>query len=104
MADYVVSESIDVLTLTETWFGTATDQLTVNELVSAGYAVKHIPSKSARRGGGIGTLYKSRVVAMVVKSETTDIYTHFENMNFTINIVKFTVIYFLLYIVPVIIS
>jgi len=31
--DYVVSQGIDVLSLTETWLGTDTDQLTINDLV-----------------------------------------------------------------------
>ena len=37
VADFVVSHSIDVLALTETVFGTDTDQLTLSELVPASY-------------------------------------------------------------------
>ena len=54
VADYVVSEGIDVLALTETWLGTDIYQLTINELVTGGYEFNHIPRKSGRRGGGIG--------------------------------------------------
>ena len=53
MADYVVSQCIDVLALTETWLGSDTDQLTINQLIPTGYKCKHIPRKSSRRGGGI---------------------------------------------------
>jgi len=66
-----------VLALTETWFVTETDQLTINELVPTGYEFNHIPSKSGRRAGGIGILYKSGLTVTVCKSETTEIYTHF---------------------------
>jgi len=47
VADYVVSQGIDVLALTETWLGTDTDQLIINELVPGGYEFNHIPHKVA---------------------------------------------------------
>ena len=54
VTDYVISQGIDVLAITETWLGTDTDQLTINEVVPGGYEFNHIPRKSGRRGGGIG--------------------------------------------------
>ena len=33
VADYIVSQGIDVLAITEMWLRTDTDQLTINELV-----------------------------------------------------------------------
>ena len=54
--DYVVSQGVDVLALTETCLGTDTDQVTINDLVPAGSEFNHFPRKS---GGGIGILYKS---------------------------------------------
>ena len=36
VADYFVSQDIDVLALTEAWLGTDTAQLTIDELVPAG--------------------------------------------------------------------
>ena len=68
MADYVVSQGIDVLALTETWLGTDTDQLTINELVPGGYEFNHISRKSGRRDGGLAV--------MVTMSETTEMYTN----------------------------
>jgi len=37
VADYVVSEGIDVLEFTERWLGTDTEQFTINELVPVSY-------------------------------------------------------------------
>jgi len=36
VADYVVSQGIDVLVVPETWPGADNDQLTINELVPTG--------------------------------------------------------------------
>jgi len=36
MSEYVVSQDINVFTLTEKWLGIDTDQFTINELVPAG--------------------------------------------------------------------
>jgi len=54
---YVVFQDIAVLVMTETWLGTDTDQITINELVPAGYEFNHIPHKSDRRSRGIGIIY-----------------------------------------------
>jgi len=84
--DYVVSQGIDVFPLTETWLGTETDQLTINELVPGSYEFNHIPRKIGRRAGCIGILYRSGLTVTVSKSETTEMYTHFENIDCIINI------------------
>ena len=97
MADYVVSQGIDGLAVTETWLVTDTDQLTINELAPGGYKFNHIPRKSGRRGGGIGVLYKSGLTVMVNKSETTEMYTYFENMHCIINIGKVTITFCIIY-------
>ena len=47
---------MNVLALTERWLGTDSDQLTIYELVPGGYEFNHIPLKSGRRRGGIGTV------------------------------------------------
>jgi len=68
VADYVVSQGIDVLALTETWLVTDTDQFTTNELVPGGYEFNQIPRNSGRRGGGIGIIYKSGLTVTASKS------------------------------------
>ena len=47
VADYVVSQGIDVLAITERLLGTDTDQITINQLVPGGYEFNHIPRKVA---------------------------------------------------------
>jgi len=85
VADYVVSQGIDVLELTETWLRTDTYQLIINELVPGECESKHVPRKSGTRGGVISILYR------VSKSKTTEMYTQFENIDCTINIGTVTV-------------
>ena len=60
-------------------------------MVPRGYEFNQIPRKSGRRGGGIGILYKSVPTVTVSKSETTEMYTYFANMDCIINIGKVTV-------------
>ena len=89
VADYVISQDIDVLALTEKWLGADTDQLNINELIPVGCEFNHIPHKVADRVRVIS--HKSGLAVTVSKSETMEIYTHFENMDYTINIDKITV-------------
>ena len=66
-------------------------------MVPAGYEFNHIPRKSGRRGGGIGLLYRSGLTVTVSKSETTEMYTHFENMDCSIIIGKVTIKFCIIY-------
>jgi len=71
VADYVVSEGIDVLRLSKRglWL-TDPDQFTRYELVPAGYEFNHIRHKS-----GIGILYNSWLTVTVSKSrDNGDVY------------------------------
>ena len=92
MADHVISQGICVLALTETVFGTDTDQLTRNKLVPTGYEFNQFSV--------IGVLYKSGLTVTVSKSETTETYIHFENMHCTINRSKVTVKVSIIYRTP----
>ena len=65
MVNVIVSQSLDVLALAEKLSGTDTDQLTLNDLVPAGYEFNHILCKSGRRCGGIGISIKFRLVITV---------------------------------------
>ena len=59
--------------------------------------MNHIPRKSYRRRGGISLLYRSGLTVTMSKSETTEMYTDFENMDFIINIGKATVKFCIIY-------
>ena len=93
MAVYVISKGYDVLAFTKSWLETDTDQLTINELVSAGYGFNQILRKSARRESGIGILYKSGLVSRGVR-ESGDKYI-FGKHDCTTNILFYIVIFLL---------
>ena len=79
------------------WLGTDTDQLTITDLVPAGYEFNHIPRKLGRHGRCIGILCKSGLTVTVSNSQTTDMYTHFENMDCSIIIGKVTIKFCIIY-------
>jgi len=81
--DYVVSQTIDVLALTETRLVTDTDQLTINELVPGGCEFNLIPRNCGRRGRGIGIRYRSGLTVTVSQRQRRYIYR-----DCTINIAK----------------
>ena len=58
MADYIVLQCIDVISLAEMRLGTDTGRLTINELVPAGYEFNPIPRENGTGGRGIDILYK----------------------------------------------
>jgi hypothetical protein len=53
IADFVITQDIDVLAITETWLGTDIDKQVKKDLVPSGYKVKHVPRPSEQRGGGV---------------------------------------------------
>jgi len=53
LADYVVSQGIDVLAFIGTWLGTDADQLFINELIPACYEFNHTPQINGRSDSGI---------------------------------------------------
>ena len=59
IADFVMSQDIDILALTETWLGRDTDKTVLRELVPTGYNILHVPRTDGRRGGGVAFLYIS---------------------------------------------
>ena len=79
--DYIISQCIGVLRLSETW---------LYEMFPGGYEFNHNLHKSGRYGGGSGILFKSGLVVMVSKSETAEMYSHFENIDRIMNIGKVT--------------
>ena len=55
--DFIVSQNIDVLALTETWLCCG-DNAVLNELLPPGYDIRHVDRE--RRGGGVALIYKKR--------------------------------------------
>ena len=56
--DFIVSQNIDVLALTETWLWCG-DNAALNELLPPGYDIRHVDRE--RRGGGVALIYKKDI-------------------------------------------
>ena len=84
VADFFISRDIDVLTLSETWLATDTNNQVINELVPSGYTIKHIYRPSEKRGGGVTVLYKCGLTSKTLDSTRNGMFTHFEHMDCTV--------------------
>ena len=67
ISDYVVSNDIDSVLLTETWL-TSSDAVKHAEVTHDGYKLKDNPRPCGRTGGGVGILFKSGTKCEVVSS------------------------------------
>lgn len=82
LCDFIISEGIDILSVTESWLrGDFHDQYVLGELstVMRGYTFYHQPRKS--RGGGVGVLVKSN---LQVKKNSTQVFKSFEYIDLSI--------------------
>lgn len=80
ISDYIVSEDIDVLALTETWLGSDVDATVISELLPSGYEFDHIP-RTGRNGGGVGVIYRAGIHVNVIDSSKSAAFAHFEYMD-----------------------
>ena len=71
ISDYVVSNDIDIVLLTETWL-TSNDAIKRAEVTPYGYKLKDNPRPSGRTGGGVGILFKSGTKCKMVSSGELD--------------------------------
>ena len=63
--DFIVSQNIDVLALTETWLCSG-DNAVLNELFPPGYDIRHVDRE--RRSGGVALIYKK--IHFILKHST----------------------------------
>lgn len=42
-SDYIISNTFDIIAVTETWLGGPTDKVCISELVPSGYKITHVP-------------------------------------------------------------
>ena len=56
--DFIVSQNLGVLALTETWLCNG-DNIILNELLPPGYDIRHVDR--GRRGGGVALIYKKDI-------------------------------------------
>lgn len=73
--DFIVSNHVDLLAITETWLGSEIDKVVVAEMIPSGYDIHHI-SRIGQKGGGVALIYNRSAEVKVVKQQNT--YTNFE--------------------------
>ena len=67
ISDYVVTNDIDVVLMTETWL-TSCDAVKRAKLTPGGFNLKDNPRPSGRTGGGVGVLFKTGIRCKVLSS------------------------------------
>lgn len=77
ICDYIISNNIDIMALTETWLGTDTDNIALADLVQDGFDIYTVPRHN-RRGGGIALVYKTDLEVNMIKSQ--EVFTSFEHL------------------------
>ena len=78
LSDYITTNDFDLIALTETWLQEDTPQSLIQDLVPNDYSIKHLPRQGARRGGGVGVIYKSNIDVSTIP--TSDPYRSFEHL------------------------
>ena len=68
ISDYVVTNDIDVVLMTETWL-TSGDAVKRAELMPGGFNLKDNPRPSCRTGGGVGVRFKTGIQCKVLSSD-----------------------------------
>jgi len=56
ICDFIISNGVDILAITETWLGTVIDDHVLSGLIPSGYGILHI-ARSGSRGGGVTVVY-----------------------------------------------
>ncbi|KAK3086528.1 hypothetical protein FSP39_019678, partial [Pinctada imbricata] len=77
ISDFIVSNDIDILAVTETWLGTDVDQIVLKELIPDGYTIYHKP-RLDRKGGGVAIIGRQNF--KVVKEKHCTENEHFEHI------------------------
>ena len=82
MCDYIVSQHLDILALTETWLGSAIDDGVLRDLIPVGYNIYH-KNRNNRRGGGIALLFKEGIDITDLTNSDGQL-NQFEHMEFSL--------------------
>ena len=90
--DYIVSNDIDVMALTETWLYSDEQENSVyiNKLVPKGYRFVHTPRQDGRVGGGVGLLCRKNIKLRAQKPRNSVVsgITQFEYQECILSITK----------------
>lgn len=73
--DYITTHAIDIFTISETWLGTPTDDVCINELLPENYVIKRV-DRQTDRAGGVAIIHRS---SMAITQQSMNItYNQFE--------------------------
>ena len=61
LCNFITTDNFDIVALTETWLHKCTDKQIINEIVPAGFEIKHVPRPKNREGGGVAIIFKSTI-------------------------------------------
>ena len=84
VSDLVISRDIDILSVTETWLGSAIDGHVIITLIPSGYEVHSVSRPHGTRDGDVAVLYKSGLTVKPIPMR--DNYTNFEHSDYYIAI------------------
>ncbi|XP_062616025.1 uncharacterized protein LOC134277724 [Saccostrea cucullata] len=92
--DYIQSNNIDLMVLTETWLGSNTDNAILSELTPNGYNFTNNP-RVDRRGGGLAIIHEKQVSVKPANKDAK--YTNFEHLECSVGVknkfIRIAVIY-----------
>jgi exonuclease III len=81
LRDFITTNDLDLIAITETWLGRDTDDTVIAELLPPTYDLLHIPRPNGRTGGGVGVIYKKNISLRL--HHEVDHYTQFEHLECT---------------------
>jgi exonuclease III len=81
VCDFIISNSVDILAITETWLGTVMDDHVLSDLIPSGYDILQT-ARSESRGGGVAVVFKQGLNMKKIISTPSEVkvYTHFEHL------------------------
>ena len=87
--DFIISNDLDMLVITETWLGSKVDKVCLSELVPDGYKISHVP-RLKREGGGVAILHKTSIKIKIDSSSKDGDFEQFEFMDCIISVRDFS--------------
>ncbi|XP_061194315.1 uncharacterized protein LOC133202489 [Saccostrea echinata] len=81
--DFILSNNVDILSLTETWLRPDSDRFILLEFSPDGYSILQKPRQD-QRGGGIAIVHKDQINIKHKESDTR--FTHFEHLECSVNV------------------
>ena len=95
VANFVVTQGINILALNGTWLGTDSHPFLINKSVPTGCGFIHISTKGGKTGSGVGIIYRSW--SNVTMNKTKGAQTTFKHMDSSVSMGKKTINMLIIY-------